>query len=68
MAYATIEPDFKIEIPEEIRDALRIKPGETIKVSSSSEGIILEPVVDVKSLRGFLKGIDTRIDRDEDRV
>ena len=44
-----------------------LKPGQKIQVIQLGNRIELIPVVKARKLRGFLKGIDTTIERDDDR-
>jgi len=47
---------------------MTIRPGQKIRVFEYGDRIELVPVRPVQKLRGFLKGIDTTVTRDEDRV
>ena len=55
-------------IPKEVRQALGIKVGEKLDAIPYRGHIALVPVRSLKSARGFLKGIDTDIVREPDRV
>jgi AbrB family looped-hinge helix DNA binding protein len=68
MATVTISPKFQILIPEEIRLAMRRKPGQKLAVFQYAGRIELVPVRPIKEMRGFLRGIDTTVERDPDRV
>ena len=59
---------FQITIPKDIRESLGLQPGSRLAVLDH-EGIIeLIPIGPMSRLHGILKGIDTTVDRDEDRV
>ncbi|HEV2381945.1 MAG TPA: AbrB/MazE/SpoVT family DNA-binding domain-containing protein [Terriglobia bacterium] len=63
-----VSSKFQIVIPRRVRESLRIRPGQRIQVllyDNRMEFILLKPI---KQMRGFLKGIDTQVDRDRDRV
>jgi hypothetical protein len=47
---------------------LDIHSGEKLEVIPYNGRIELIPVREMKSMRGFLKGIDTAVERDADRV
>lgn len=64
----TISPKFQIVIPKEVREALHLQPGEKLYVFKYQNRLEFVPVKDVKKMRGFLKGIDTVIERDKDRL
>ena len=64
----TLSPKFQVLIPKAIREALRLEPGEKLRVFRYGKRIELIPVRKVKKLRGFLRGMDTTIDRCPDHV
>lgn len=68
MATVTISPKYQVVIPEAIRKALRLKPGQKVLAMQYLDRVEFVPVRPVKALRGFLAGIDTRVPRDRDRV
>ncbi len=55
-------------IPKEVRQALGIKVGEKLDAIPYRGHIALVPVRSIKNARGFVKGIDTDIVREPDRV
>lgn len=68
MDTVTISPKFQVVIPRAIREALGLTPGQQVKAIQYQDRIELIPVRPIKSMRGFLKGIDTAVPRDRDRV
>ena len=68
MQTVTVSPKFQVVIPKEIRDTLKLRPGQKMRVIEYDGRIELIPDRDISELRGFLKGIDTRIDREKDRA
>ncbi|MFN8177213.1 MAG: AbrB/MazE/SpoVT family DNA-binding domain-containing protein [bacterium] len=68
METITISSKFQIVIPKKIRDLLRLRPGQKIQAVAYDDRIELIPVRRAKELRGFLRGIDTRVERDPDRA
>ena len=60
----TISPKFQVVIPLEIRKFFKIAPGEKFQVLSYENRIELIPQKKLKSMKGFLKGIDTHIGRE----
>ncbi len=67
METVTISPKYQVVIPKATREALHLTPGQKVQVIRHENRIELIPVRPVKSLRGFLKGIDTRVPREKDR-
>jgi AbrB family looped-hinge helix DNA binding protein len=69
MTTVTISPKYQVVIPSQVRDSLGVKPGQKVKVILYNNRIEMIPVRPVEESRGFLKGIDTVVDREsEDRV
>ena len=68
METVTVSPKFQVVIPREVRESLGIKPGQKVRVIRYEDRIELVPVRPVQETRGFLKGIDTEVERDSDRV
>ncbi|MBN1833260.1 MAG: AbrB/MazE/SpoVT family DNA-binding domain-containing protein [Deltaproteobacteria bacterium] len=68
MQTVTVSPKYQVVIPKEIRDTLRLRPGQKMRVIEYDGRIELIPDRDISELRGFLRGIDTRIEREEDRI
>jgi AbrB family looped-hinge helix DNA binding protein len=66
MQTVTVSPNFELPLPASICEALHIKPGQQIQVLQVDNRIELIPQPDIKQARGFLKGIDTSIEREEE--
>lgn len=64
----TISPKFQVVIPLPVRQAMGIRAGEKAHVIPYRNRIEIIPVRDVRKLRGFAKGINTRFERDGDRL
>jgi len=67
METVTLSPKFQVVIPKTIRDLLRLRPGQKIQAIAYDNRVELIPVRRARELRGFVKGIDTAVDRDQDR-
>jgi looped-hinge helix DNA binding domain, AbrB family len=67
METITVSPKFQIVIPKEIRQKLKIRPGQKLQVFQSGNRIEYIIVGSMKDYRGFLKGMDTHIERKGDR-
>jgi AbrB family looped-hinge helix DNA binding protein len=68
MDAVSISPKFQIVIPRKIREALGLVAGQKVQVVLYDGRIELIPVKPAKKMRGFLKGIDTRVPREKDRA
>ena len=67
METVTVSPKFQVVIPKEIRESLKLTAGQKIQALLYENRIELIPVRPIKKMRGFLRGIDTTIDREKDR-
>jgi len=68
MKAVTVSSKFQVVIPREVRKSMDLQPGTRVQVLQYENRIELIPVKEPKTLRGFIKGIDTEVHRDEDRV
>lgn len=68
MDTVTISPKFQVVIPKGIRDRLKLKAGQQVQAIAYDGRIELVPIRPIKALRGELKGLDTVISRDPDRL
>ena len=68
MSIVTVSPKFQVVIPREIRAALRLEPGQKVQALQYQNRVEFIPVQPMRKLRGFLKGMDTSVTRDKDRV
>jgi len=68
MQTVTVSPKYQVVIPKAVRKALQIRPGQKMQVVEYNGRIELIPEKDIKELRGFIKGINTEFEREEDRV
>ena len=68
MEIVTISSKFQIVIPQSIRNSLGLQPGQKFQAIQYENRIELIPLKPINEARGFLKGIDTKIDREIDRI
>jgi len=68
MITLTISPKFQVVIPKPIRELLKLRPGQKIQAIVYNNRIELIPVQPLGRLRGFVRGIDTEVEREGDRV
>jgi len=68
MSTITVSSKYQIVIPLKIREALGIKPGEKLHAIEYRGRIELVPIRSTKAARGSLKGIETSVPRDADRI
>jgi len=69
MDVVTISPKYQVVIPRAIRERLGLRPGQQVQAIVHGDRVELIPLRPARALRGFLKGIDTTLVRDDaDRV
>ena len=68
MTTVTISPKYQVVIPKEIREKLKLKPGQKVQAIAYEGRIELIPVRPAREMRGFLEGIDTTVEREPDRL
>jgi AbrB family looped-hinge helix DNA binding protein len=67
MDSVTVSPKYQVVIPQKARQMLNIKKGQKMQVIAYDNRVVLIPVRPIQEARGSLKGIDTNIEREEDR-
>lgn len=64
VATVTLSARFHVVIPQEMRDALGLRPGQRIQAFQFQNRIELVPVIPMRKARGMFKGIDTDVKRE----
>lgn len=68
MNTVTISPKYQVVIPAAIRETMGLTPGEKMRILHYHDRVELIPERPIQSMRGFLKGMDTSIQRESDRL
>jgi AbrB family looped-hinge helix DNA binding protein len=69
MDTVTISSKYQMIIPRAIREKWNIKPGQKVRLIVYGDRLEVVKVRDIKEARGFLKGMSSEIEREEeDRV
>jgi len=68
MSETTVSPKYQVVIPKEAREAAGISVGQKLEVIVLGDRIELIPLKPMKQMRGFLRGIDTDVVREDDRL
>ena len=63
-----VSSKYQVVIPKEIRESMGIVSGRKIQMITYRSRIELIPIKPIAQMRGFLKGIDTEVTREGDRV
>ncbi len=68
MTEVTVSTKYQVVIPKAVRDRLGIEPGQKVQMIPYRGRIELIPVQRMAEGQGFLAGIDTHIEREDDRL
>jgi AbrB family looped-hinge helix DNA binding protein len=68
MSAVKLSPKYQVVIPRDVREHLKLRPGQRLDVFIYDGRIELVPVRKRSELRGFVRGIDTSVPRDGDWV
>ena len=68
MEAVKISPKYQVVIPKKLREALKLTPGQKIQMVAFEDRIEMIPVRKLSDMKGFLKGIETTVDRETDRI
>ncbi len=68
MTAVTVSPKFQVVIPKDVRESMGITSGQKIQMLTFRNRIELIPIKPIKQMKGFLKGINTNIKREKDRL
>jgi AbrB family looped-hinge helix DNA binding protein len=68
MNTVTISSKYQLVIPKAIRELLGLRPGQKVQAIAYHDRIELIPVRPVGGMRGFVRGIDTTVEREDDRA
>ncbi len=63
-----VSTKYQVVIPKGIREDMDLKAGTSLEVINYGNRIELIPIRPMKSLKGIFSGIDTAIEREEDRI
>ena len=67
MSTVTVSSKYQVVIPKDVRERLKIRPGQKVEAFAIGGRIELVPVRPIGELRGFLRGMDPRFEREPDR-
>jgi AbrB family looped-hinge helix DNA binding protein len=68
MQTVTVSPKLQVVIPRDVCESMCLRPGQKMQVVEHDGRIELIPERDIHDMRGFLKGINTALDRENDRL
>ena len=68
METVKVSPKYQVVIPKSIRESFGIISGEKMQIIAYDNRIELIRIGPMKKLKGFLKGINTNVNREKDKV
>ena len=63
MSIVTISSDYRVTIPGTVRERVKLSPGQEVQVLPFEGRVVLIPLEPIEAARGFVRGIDTTVDR-----
>ena len=68
MGIVTLSSKYQIVIPQDVREKMKLKPGQKVIVIEKDGVVHLVPEKPMKDLRGFVKGVTAdKLRHEEDR-
>lgn len=68
MTTVTVSTKYQVVIPEDVRKSMGVRPGEKFQVVSYDGRVQLIPLRKMRDMKGALRGMDTTLTREVDRV
>jgi len=68
MNTVTVSSKFQVVIPKEIREDVGLKVGTVMEVITYGTRIEFVPIQPITNLKGLFKGLNTDIEREDDRL
>jgi AbrB family looped-hinge helix DNA binding protein len=68
MEAVKLSSKFQVVIPRSVRERLQLVAGQRMQVIAYGNRIELIPEQEISMMRGFLRGIDTTVPREDDRL
>lgn len=63
----TVSSKYQVVIPKDVRERLRIQPGQKVEAFAVAGRIEFVPVRPIAEMEGFLHGMDPDFEREPDR-
>ena len=68
MTVVTISSRYQVVIPRDVRAQLELRSGQKVRAMAFKGRVELIPLEPIEAARGFVRGIDTTVSRDGDRM
>ena len=63
-----VSSKYQVVIPKEIREGIGLEVGTQLEIITYGNRLELVPILPMKKLKGAFKGINTEIQREDDRI
>jgi len=67
VATVTVSSKYQVVIPKDVRDRLKIQPGQKVEAFAVGGRVEFVPVRPISEMKGFLEGMDPNFEREPDR-
>lgn len=68
MTTVTVSTKYQVVIPEDVRKSMGVRPGEKFQVVNYDGRVQLIPLRKMRDMKGVLRGMDTTLTREADRI
>lgn len=68
MTTVTVSTKYQVVIPEDVRKSMGVRPGEKFQVVNYDGRVQLIPLRKMREMKGLLRGMNTAVVREADRV
>lgn len=66
MTYGSVSPKYQVVIPKEVRESLKLKPGQRLMIIAKGNVIHMIPEIPLNELKGRYRGMDASVPRDDE--
>jgi len=66
MTVVTVSSKYQVVIPKDVRERLGLSPGQKVEALAVGGRVELVPIEPIERLRGFLKGMSSKLEREDD--
>lgn len=68
METVKLSPEYQVTMPKVIRKRMKLIPGQILQIIDNGDRIEFILVKEIKESRGFLKGLNTEMLKENDRM
>ena len=68
MTTVTVSTKYQVVIPEDVRKSMGVRPGEKFQVMNYDGRVQFIPLRKMRAMKGWLRGMDSTVPREADRI